>query len=193
MKNVLFILSIISSLFAFNDSELFNQLPTNWDKEQREKIVNYYKEYGKNYNNIMDYANEVKKIYETNINKNEQSFSNENITRYYGIFNKNKIIEKYINYINQQSLVLKEPLNFVEYIKTNKTFLNNCVKKIQKLDATFFKISVSEIEKMLNDNNLKIVNVRYDRFKDFELQDLNTGFSETFQLNNIEPIIHLIK
>ncbi|MBZ7983882.1 hypothetical protein [Campylobacter sp. RM12647] len=144
MKYIVYLLLICSSLFAFSDDELFNQLPKNWDDEQKKEIVKYYKEYGKNYNNINDYANDTRNNFSKLYKQSEYLINDDNLYAHYELNDKHRVINSYINYLNDKTLKKENALDFNAFI----------FNKISRLESDL-KSELQSYYAVLNASNIK--------------------------------------
>ncbi|WP_267525256.1 hypothetical protein [Campylobacter sp. MG1] len=95
MKYIVFLIMALNSLFASNFNELYNQLPTNWSENDKNNTIKYYKEYGKNYKNISEYANAVQNDISKMIDISHTYSEDDNFYKHYRINSK-----AYLNYLD---------------------------------------------------------------------------------------------
>ena len=144
MRYIVFLILICSNLFALSDDELFNQLSTNWSEKQKHKIIKYYKEYGKNYNNINDYANDTRNNFSKLYKQSEYLINDDNLYSHYELNDKHRVINAYIDYLRDKTLKKENALDFNAFI----------FNKVSRLESDL-KSELQSYYAVLNASNIK--------------------------------------
>lgn len=194
MKKLFLLLSLFFQLMAISlDDELLDYAKSKgyeYNKSDLFFIKEQYKKYGTNYKQITLYIDDVYRDIDYGMKKSENLINNENIYYFYNV--RFMAANSYNKDLTERAFRRDKIFDFQEYIKHRIEIYQKAKKLLLGLDNILFpKTKADEIEKYFLDNNLILV--RDGSFDKLVLRDNKVAIEEYVKIENIEPIIHLIR
>lgn len=194
MKKLFLLLFLFFQLMAIGlDDELLDYAKIKgyeYNKSDLFFIKEQYKKYGTNYKQITLYIDDVYSDIDYGMKKSENLINNENIYYFYKV--RFMAANSYKKDLIERAFRRDKIFDFQEYIKHRIEIYQKAKKLLSGLDNILLpKTKADEIEKYFLNNNLILV--RDSSFDKLVLRDDKVAIEEYVKIENIEPIIHLIK